>query len=297
MPGADAVHLHSVFLWPTWAAAREAQRSGIPYVLSPRGMLVDKLIERRHRQLKTAWITLIERSNLEAASAVHVTSPNEAEALATFGFQLTRIATIPNGLDNVVESTSPDPLPDIKALCGSQPLVLFFGRLSWVKGLDRLLRAFARTTVGRLAIVGTDFDNLASGLRALASELGIAQRFHLIPRTVLGTDKEAVFAAASAFILPSVSESFGNAALEAMQRGLPVIVTRGVGMSDVVEETGSGIVVEDTVDALAAAMQRLLEEPGVCRAMGAWGRQHVAERYSWAAIAPRMEALYQSLQN
>ena len=297
MPCTDAVHLHSVFLWPTWVAAREAKRSGIPYVLSPRGMLVHKLIESRHRRLKTAWITLIERSNLEAASAVHVTSPNEAEALETFGFQLKRVATIPNGLNDVVESPSPDPPPDIKALRGGQPLVLFLGRLSWVKGLDRLLRAFARTTVGRLAIVGTDFDNLASRLRELASELGIAHRFHLIPRTVLGPDKEAVFAAASAFILPSFSESFGNAALEAMQRGLPAIVTRGVGISDIVEETGGGIVVEDTVDALASAMQRLFEDPGNCRAMGASARQHIAERYGWTAIAPRMEALYQSLQD
>jgi glycosyltransferase involved in cell wall biosynthesis len=297
MPGADAVHLHSVFLWPTWAAAREAKRSGVPYVLSPRGMLVHKLIESRHRRLKTAWITLIERSNLEAASAVHVTSSNEAEALATFGFQLKGVATIPNGLDDVVESPSPDPPPDIKALSGGQPLVLFLGRLSWVKGLDRLLCAFARTTVGRLAIVGTDFDNLAAHLRELASELGIAQRFHLIPRTVLGPDKEAVFAAASAFILPSLSESFGNAALEAMQRGLPAIVTRGVGVSDIIEGAGNGIVVEDTVDALALAMQRLLADPDGCRSMGASGRQHVAERYGWAAVAPRMEALYQSLQH
>jgi glycosyltransferase involved in cell wall biosynthesis len=157
--------------------------------------------------------------------------------------------------------------------------------------------SFARTTVGRLAIVGTDFDNLAPRLRVLATELGIAQRFHLIPRTVLGSDKEAVFAAASVFIQPSLSESFGNAALEAMQRGLPAIVTRGVGISDIIEEAGGGIVVEDTVDALAAAMQRLLENPNACRAMGASGLRHVAERYSWAAVAPQMEALYQSLQH
>src|SRR5262245_51725168 len=43
----DAVHLHSVFLWPTWAAARAAHKAGVPYVLSPRGMLVKELIRRR----------------------------------------------------------------------------------------------------------------------------------------------------------------------------------------------------------------------------------------------------------
>ncbi|HEY1796220.1 MAG TPA: glycosyltransferase [Stellaceae bacterium] len=292
---ADAVHLHSVFLWPTWAAARAAARSRTPYVLSPRGMLVHELIEARHRRLKTAWISLIERSNLEAASAVHLTSPNEAEALGKFGFRLKRVATVPNGLDDIVESPAEDPPPDIKALWGAQPLILFFGRLSWVKGLDRLLRAFARTGVGALAIVGTDFDGLAPHLRETAAELGVAHRVHLVPRTVSGPDKEAVFAAASAFILPSYSESFGNAALEAMQRGLPVIVTRAVGIGDIVEASGGGIVADDTVEGLAAAMQRLLTDADGCRSIGEAGRQHVAEHYRWAAIAPRMEALYESL--
>ena len=45
----DVVHLHSVFLWPTWAAARAARKAGVPYVLSPRGMLVKELIVRRSR--------------------------------------------------------------------------------------------------------------------------------------------------------------------------------------------------------------------------------------------------------
>ena len=52
--GADVAHLHSVFLWPTWAAARLARRAQVPYVISPRGMLVEKLIKSRHRLLKSA---------------------------------------------------------------------------------------------------------------------------------------------------------------------------------------------------------------------------------------------------
>ena len=73
----DIVHLHSVFLWPTWAAARAARNAGIPYVLSPRGMLVKDLIARRSRLAKSAWIRLIERSNVEQAAALHLTSQLE----------------------------------------------------------------------------------------------------------------------------------------------------------------------------------------------------------------------------
>src|SRR5262245_54954207 len=57
----DVVHLHSVFLWPTWAAARAARKARVPYVLSPRGMLVKDLIARRSRLTKSAWIHLIEK--------------------------------------------------------------------------------------------------------------------------------------------------------------------------------------------------------------------------------------------
>jgi hypothetical protein len=65
----DIVHLHSVFLWPTWAAARAARNAGIRYLLSPRGMLVKELIARRRRLAKSAWIHLIERWNVEQAAA------------------------------------------------------------------------------------------------------------------------------------------------------------------------------------------------------------------------------------
>ena len=93
------VHLHSVFLWPTWAAARVARNVGVPYVLSPRGMLVKDLIARRSRLVKSAWIRLIERANVEQAAVLHLTSQLESTELAYFGWRLPRVAVIPNAVD------------------------------------------------------------------------------------------------------------------------------------------------------------------------------------------------------
>src|SRR5438874_10292208 len=59
----DVVHLHSVYLWPTWAAARVARRAGVPYIISPRGMLVRELIARKSRLVKSAWLRMVERRN------------------------------------------------------------------------------------------------------------------------------------------------------------------------------------------------------------------------------------------
>src|ERR1700747_315645 len=96
----DLVHLHSVFLWPTWAAARAARKAGVPYVLSPRGMLVRDLIGRRSWLAKSAWIQIIERSNVEQAAALHLTSQLEAEELQRFGWRSAQLTVIPNGVDD-----------------------------------------------------------------------------------------------------------------------------------------------------------------------------------------------------
>ena len=96
----DVVHLHSVFLWPTWSAARAAEGAGVPYLVSPRGMLVKELIRRRSPRAKTLWITLFERKTLRRASAIHVTSELEGNELRRFGWELPQIATIANGVED-----------------------------------------------------------------------------------------------------------------------------------------------------------------------------------------------------
>src|SRR5262249_15806856 len=198
----DALHLHSVFLWPTWAAARAARKAGVAYVLSPRGMLVRDLIGRRSWLAKSAWIQIIERSNLRQAAAVHLTSQLEAAELQRFGWRLPRLAVIPNGGDEPPPRDS-QIATDVEAIAAEQPLVLFLGRLSWKKGLDRLLRAFACTRAGKLAIVGTDDEGIAPRLVKLAGSLRIADRVRILPRTVIGSEKERLFAAARVFVLTS----------------------------------------------------------------------------------------------
>jgi glycosyltransferase involved in cell wall biosynthesis len=96
---------------------------------------------------------------------------------------------------------------------------------------------------GKLAIVGTDDEGLAPRLVKLARSLRIAERVRILPRTVIGFEKERLFAAAHVFVLTSYSENFGNAVLEAMRRRVPVVVTPEVGVADIVRESRGGLVV------------------------------------------------------
>lgn len=287
----DLVHLHSVFLWPTWAAARAARAAGVPYVLSPRGMLVKDLIRRKSRWLKSAWIALIERRNLERAAAIHVTSATEADDLRPFGFRLPPVMTVPNGIE-LPDSVQDRPAsPEVEAIIARQPLILFLSRIHWKKGLDRLIPALTEVPVGHLAVVGNDEEGYLPELQRLAAACGVAERVTFLPRSVSGADKEALFAAAKVFVLPSYSENFGNVVLEAMARGCPAVVTPEVGAAEVVRTSGGGVVAESDPRALAQAMRGLLVHPQRLE-IGRRGQRHVTANFTWSGVAERMEAVY-----
>ena len=294
--GFAVVHLHSVFLWPTWAAARAARKAEVPYLISPRGMLVKELIKRRTRLIKSAWIELVEKENLECASAIHVTSELEAEELRCFAWRLPAISIIPNGIDEKKYFSDSEIAMDVKEIARERPFVLFLGRFSWKKGLDRLLRAFALTRSGALAIAGPDDEKLAPRLAQLARDLQIANRVRFLTRTILHGDKEYLYASARAVALSSYSENFGNTVLESMRRGVPVVVTPEVGAAEIVRECGGGIVTQGDPEPLSAAMSRLIEDPDLARSMGDAGKRHVEQYYTWGRVAANMEDLYASLR-
>jgi glycosyltransferase involved in cell wall biosynthesis len=258
-------------------------------------MLVKDLVEQRSRFTKAAWINFIERSNMERASAIHVTSELEKAELMRFKWQLPHVAMIPNGVDELADVARTELSGDVKEIASVQPLVLFLGRISWKKGLDRLLNAFAVTRVGRLAIVGTDDEGLVSQLRRLAEKLQIGDRVRFLPRMVLGSDKEHLFKSAQLFVLSSYSENFGNTVVEAMRRALPVLVTPEVGAAEIVRNAGGGLIVEGDPEEFGKAISRMLADPALARAMGEAGKHYVLRHYSWSSVASQMEALYESL--
>ena len=292
--GFDAVHLHSVFLWPILAGARAARAQGVPYVISPRGMLVPELIRRKSRWVKEAWIRLVDRPNLEAAAAVHATSAIEARHIASFGWRLPPIAMIPHGVDDPPAPSKAALSPDVAAAISGGPMVLSFGRLSWEKGLDRVIAALPEAPVVRAVMAGDDGGH-AGFLAQEAARLGVADRVTIIARHVSGPDKEALFAAARLFAMTSLSENFGIAAFEAMRRGVPVLATPDVGMSEIVRDTRAGLVVDPTPSAIAAGLREMFADPALCRRRGEAGQTHVIDHYGWPAVARRMAELYRSI--
>lgn len=285
--GFDLVHLHSVFLWPTSAAARAAERAGVPYLLAPRGMLVADLLRRRGRWRKALWIRFAERRTIARAAGLHVTSGLEAEETRRLGLTLPPIHVVANGIE-------PEPAPDGAALSMPEPFLLFLGRVSWKKGLDRLIPALSHIPGIDLAIAGNDEEGYRPKLERLAEEAGVAGRVRFLG-PVHGEDKAALLHRATALVLPSYSENFGNSALEAMAAGRPVVVTPEVGLAEVVREAGVGLVVEGAPAILGPALRDLLSDPRRMDEMGRRGAEVARQRFGWAAVAERMETVYREV--
>lgn len=291
--GFDVVHTHAIFLWPLWVAARAAERAGVSYVVSPRGMLERDLVNEKSALLKGLWLALVERRTLERAAAIHITTSREADEAAAFGFRLPPMHEIPNGVDLPAAAPGP-PSPPVSALLGGRPYVLFLGRLNWKKGVERLLGAMARVPDADLVVAGNDEDGYRATLEDVAARIGVAPRV-TFTGAVHGADKAALLAQAQVLVLPSYSENFGNVVVEAMAAGCPVIVSPEVGLADVVQQTGAGWVVEGDAVALGGAVARLVANPELRRDMGGRGRAVAHERFSWSVVARDMEALYASV--
>jgi glycosyltransferase involved in cell wall biosynthesis len=292
VPDMDVVHVNGMFLWPGPYLSRAARRSGKTLVISPRGMLSPEMIAGKSRFLKTAWIRLQERANLNAANAIHVTSEGEAEGLRQMGLDLAPVVAIGNGVD--APGHTPSPL-DIKAIWGDIPpgrRVAFLGRLDWTKGVDLAIDAVKQHPDAMLLIAGHD----QIGLRAQ-----LEPRLRRTNGTVCGSfvgpldgmAKWALLAGADVLLAPSVSESFGMSVAEALAVGTPAIVAPGVGAGAILQRIDGRLIAQRDADAVAVALSSLLGDEARRSAIGEAARVVMKEDYSWRGIAAAMAKLYE----
>jgi glycosyltransferase involved in cell wall biosynthesis len=275
----DVVHIHAVYLWTGVAAARAARRAGIPYVISPRGMLVPELIGQKSRAVKTLWLRFMERRGFAGAAAIHFTSPLEWDDARRVGLPLPSPVVVPNGVDL-------EPRPDVAR---DDDTLLFLGRVSWKKGLDRIIDGLPSLPHVRLVIAGNDEEGLTPALQARAAERGVGERVQFVG-PVYGEAKNELLARATLFVLLSTSENFGNAVLEALAMETPVVLSEGVGLAAEVVRAGAGAI---GVESIAP----LLQNPERRAEMGANGRALVESSFAWPRVAQEMETAYCSIRS
>jgi glycosyltransferase involved in cell wall biosynthesis len=290
MLDSDLVWINGLFELCSSRAMRLARRAGVPYVVSPRGMLDAEMLERRGRLRKRLWLDLLDARSLLDASALHLTARREQDLLPDLGGPLPPILTVANGVEHVPFAQDfgrVDPAV-ARALEAPGSKLVFLGRLSWKKGFDRLLPALTRVQNDvRLIIAGPD-DGARGAIERDVSALGLGSRVHLVG-PVTGQTRSALLEHGDALVLPSHSENFGNVVLEAMAAGTPAITTPEVGASEVVARTGAGVVSGGEPARLAEVIDELLSDPARLAEQGRRARAAAVE-FGWDRLAERFEA-------
>lgn len=291
VPRVDVVHTHLPFIYPTYVAAQAAFRFNKPLLYHQRGVLTPQNLQFRSLK-KRLYLEAIEKPLLRRAATLIALTATEQESYRRLGLR-NPCRIIPNGIwpeQYRQEEIGPQRL-DISA---SARVILFMGRLHPTKECDKLIQAFcqARHRLGEcvLVVAGPDEFGLIKEYREIVRRHGAEDQV-LFPGMVTGELKTNLLARADLFCLPSRSEGFSMALLEALASATPVLISPGCHFPEV-EAAGAGKIVPTRVDCLADALVDLLSDGQRLRHMGEAGLCLVRHTYSWDHITDQLLDVY-----
>lgn len=293
------IHNHGLWMYPGLIARKNSRRSKCPLVISPHGMLEPWALKNSPwKKRVAAW--LFEDRNLHSAQCLHALCNAEAQNFRRYGLR-NPIAVIPNGVDfsDPVQGQSEITRPQkANGSLSEQKTLLFLSRLHPKKGLDNLLEAWgalaAEFSGWRLVIAGAGEPTYEQKLKHLVRQYQI-EKSVVICGPVYGEEKQQLLAAADGFVLPSFSEGFSMAVLEAAAAGLPVVLTPECNFPELVK-AGAALEVYPNPPAIEIGLRRLLTLSDQERKhMGSRGRNLVRQSYTWPAVAEKMLGVYRWL--
>jgi len=273
--GVDVVHVHDWF--GTDGAAALAHRLRCPLVMTVHSTEYD-------RSLGHPWQHILEREERGIAAAARVIAVSRHlrhQLIERYHGDPRKVRVIYNAVRPSERLAQIDP---------HRRVVLFVGRLAAMKGVDTFLRAAGRVVpqfpdvLFVIAGEGSEYSRLLH----LTAALGIGDQVMFLGK-VSDEEREILLAGSSVFVLPSVVEPFGIAALEAMAAGVPVIISKTSGVAEIT--SGAFRVDFWDVDEFASRIAELLEYPTLRKAMGEQGRWE-ALREGWPERARETVSVY-----
>lgn len=295
----DLLHIHSLFSYSSTVAGGCAQRAGVPYIVRTLGHLNRWGMTGRRRLIKQTSLHFIENRLLNGAALVHYTSEQEKVEAAESGIHAP-CCVLPLGIEHRILQQQ----IDCAAFLAKYPqlngrfLFLFLSRLHAKKGIDLLLPAFGelhRKHPQTTLVLAGDGDNVfVKALYAQINDLGLNDAV-VLTGFVDGQDKLMALHLANAFVLPSYSENFANAVVEAMAVGLPIIVSDQVGVADAVRQGEAGLVVPCRVAELHDALEKLVGDANLREKLGRNGQRLVKDRFSIEATTRALVAQYETI--
>jgi len=298
IPQFDIVHIHSLFQFSTLAASYYCRKYRKPYIIRPLGQL-DPFVLRRHSFCKRLYLWFFEHGNLERASALHFTTDEERRLTEKMNLKNKNIV-----LEMGVDLSEFETLPRYGTFRAKYPIlkdkkiILFLSRINFKKGLDILVKAFADIARKRedvyLVIAGPDNEGYSRRVKGWLAKEEMLNRV-IFTGMLVGQDKLAVFKDSDLFVLPSYSENFGMAVIEAMACGIPVVISNKVGIYREIQENNSGVVVECQEGSLCEGIRSILDNENFAQELSSKGKKMVAEYYNIDRVAYKMIESYKEI--
>lgn len=297
----DLIRITSVFLAASTLGAYYAKKLKIPYYISPRGSLMRETLNKKSFK-KTLYLDLIEKRNLKDAT-IHFTTEMEKKEYLDLNLPFKNYIIVPNGVEESINNVPQGFFKDEFKISSDKKIVLSLGRLSWKKGFDILIPAFAEVVKKEpkavLVIAGGNEEGYKKEIEKLISNYKLREGENVIFAGMINGDlKDAAYQDSDVFVLPSYAENFGNTVIEAAAHGTTSIITKNVAIGSEIENAGAGIVIgkisinddnskKDAIMELAEKIHELFENPEKRRKMGEAGKKLVKTEFLWPEIADK----------
>jgi len=294
---ADVLHLHGPWTLANPPIAAAARHHRCPYVVTLHGMLDDWSMKQRGLK-KRAYLKLTGRRLLEKAAGIQCTAEAERQQSQPW-YPRGRSVVLPYIFNTDPYQQLPGPQlaeEKIAALSNDRFKVLFLSRIHPKKGIEHLIDAASLLVKNgssfRVLVTGPDEPGYQAVLEERIQRHGLTDTV-VFTGPVYGQTKSSLYQAADVFVLPTSQENFGIVLTEALACGTPVITTRGTDIWAEIQEAG-GIIVPQDAQAIAKAIQDLIEDPARCTDLGEQGRQWVLKRFESHRLRIDYEAMYRA---
>jgi alpha-1,3-mannosyltransferase len=281
LPRYDLVHIHGVDFFVDLLGSFK-QAHGKPVVLTTHGGFFHT---SWFPAFKNAYFRSLTRHSLKGIDRVIASSPKDKELFDRIS---DRVTLVENGIDyETFAAVEKDTVPG---------RMIFIGRLSRNKRVDRLLRMLAFVREARpeahLVIVGPDWEGLQPGLETVAAELGVTGAVSF--RGSLPRDEMlAELARAQLFVSASQYEAFGLSTVEAMASGTVPAVSHIQAFSDIISDGQTGFLVDfNSVTDAAALIGTIIALPGERLAAIGAAAHRAANKYDWRSVADEILSVY-----
>ncbi|MEK7574259.1 MAG: glycosyltransferase, partial [Patescibacteria group bacterium] len=247
---------------------------------------------RKKAWKKWLYYKLITRNDLKTASVIHYTTQDELEKCHSFLGLKNRAFVAPNIIDLAEYANPPirNQFRNRYQISQDKKIVLFLGRIHWIKGLDTLIPAFAKVLEKEpwaiLVLAGGDDNGYKKIIEELIKKYNLGRNI-IFTGMIIGKEKLAALEDSDVFVLPSYSENFGQAVVEAMACGTAVVVAKNVGIAPSIKQADAGIVIDKDEKQLAEAILKILANPSLAKEMGQRGRHLVETEFSSSAVSDK----------